>query len=119
MPIVKTLADAYQKYTAKTAPDRVGARYDVAKTIALPRYIENVNIFVVVRETIRDVLADAGVPPAKQGAYYAFGAELAKKALSHTGAALKKVADGLKAKYVALGLDPAILDKIVKIVGVS
>ena len=117
--IVKTVTDAYTKFSKKTAADRVGTRYDAAKSIALDRYLDNVNPFVVVRETVREILESAGVPPAQHGSYYAFAFQLVSKALKHTGDSLKKSATGLKAKFTTLGLDPAILDKISAVIGIS
>ena len=119
MPIVKSVQDAYLKYTAKTAPDRAGARYDAAKNVALPRYLGGVNPFTVVREIVRNVLGRFGIPPAKSGAYYAFGFEITKASLAHRDQALKKVVAGLEAKYVTLGLDPTVLKEIEKTIGVA
>jgi len=116
VPIVKTLADRVQKFSVATAPDRVGTRYGAVKDLALARYGDGASVIATVREMARNVLVTAGVPPAQQGVYFAFAMKLASKAMSHTGPALDKVIDGLKAWFVAKGADPAILDKLAKLV---
>lgn len=116
MPIVKTLSDRVQKFQAKTAPDRVGARYGAVKSIAGNRYIEGAGLITAVREKIRDILERNGVPAAVHGVYYAFGFKLASKALSHYGPELDAIAEGLKAWFTAKGCDPAILDQIAALI---
>jgi len=117
--IVKTVTDAYTKFSKKTAADRVGTRYGAVKNIAVDRYLDNVNPFVIVREIVREILESEGVPPAQHGSYYAFAFQLVSKALKHSGESLKRSATGLKAKFTTLGLDPAILSKIAAVLGLS
>ncbi len=116
MPLVKTLSDRIQKFSAKTAPDRVGARYGAVKDLAVNRYIDNMADFTAVRERARGILESEGVPAGFHGVYYAFIFKLMKAAQSHSGATLRKVVEGLKQVYTAKGADPAVLDKLVGLV---
>jgi len=116
MPLVKTLSDRVQKYVAKTPPDVTGTRYGDSKPIALRRFAEGVGTITYIRELVRNLLETKGVPSGLHGMYYAFAFKLVKANYSHTGAALDKIKEGLKAWFVAKGADPAILDEIVKLV---
>jgi len=116
MPIVKTLSDRVEKFAAKTAPDRVGTRYGAVKELASSRFVEGAGVIAAVRERVRDILESQGVPAALHGVYYAFAFKLATKALSHYGAELEKIANGLKAWFTAKGADPAVLDKIASLI---
>jgi hypothetical protein len=115
MPIVPTLSDRVTKFSAKTAPDRVGTRYEASKTIAISRYADAVSPRSAVQEAVRNILETNGVPAGFHGVYYAFAFQVLSKAFSHSGASLVKVVNGLKAKFTAFGADPAILDQITKL----
>jgi len=116
MPIVKTLTDRVQKFSAKTPADQTGTRYGAVKTLATNRYIEGAGIFYAVRERVRDILEREAVPAAIHGIYFAFAFQLTKKALSHSGAELEAIAEGLKQRFVGKGADPAVLDKIANLI---
>jgi len=116
MPLVRTLGDRVEKFRAKTAPDRVGGRYEAAKELARVRFTENVSTTREIVERARNILESLGVPVGIHGIYYAFVLRLASMAQAHSGAALQKVVDGLKAWFVAKGADPAVLDKLAKLV---
>lgn len=112
MPQVSSLSDRATKFSKKTAPDRVGARYDASKEIAVERYGEAVSVRFAVQEMVRNLLSTKGVPPGQQGVYYAFAFMVLSKRWSHTGDAFEKFVEGIKARFVAFGADPAILDSI-------
>jgi len=116
MPYVVPLGEQIQRFSAKTAPDRVGTRYEAAKSIAIARYIDNHAPFSVLVDLIKDILASKGVPSGMYGIYIAFGEQLLKKAQKHVGGTLDKAVLGLKQKFVAKGADPAILDMIANLV---
>ncbi|RLE65536.1 MAG: hypothetical protein DRJ38_03560 [Thermoprotei archaeon] len=116
MPLVKTLSDRVQKFTAKTPADVTGTRYGAVKDLAVNRYIEGAGIFYAVRERVRDILEREGVPATVHGIYYAFALQLTRYALSHYGPELEKIAEGLKLRFVGKGADPAILDKIANLI---
>jgi len=110
MPLVKTLSDRVEKFKAKTAADRVGTRYGAVKDIAVNRYLDSTADIVAVRERARNILESNGVAPGLFGVYFAFVTKAVKAAQKHSGDTLDKVIEGLKARFVAKGADPAILD---------
>jgi hypothetical protein len=112
VPLVTTLADRASKFSKKTAPDRVGARYDGSKEIAIERYGEATSVRFAVQEMVRNILESKGVPPGQHGVYYAFAFMVLSKRWSHTGEAFRKFVAGIKARFTAFGADPAILDLI-------
>jgi len=116
MPLVVPLGEQIQRFSSKTAPDRVGTRYDAMKTIAIQKYIDNHAPFAVLVDLVKKILADKGVPSGEYGIYIAFAEQLLKKAQKHAGKTLDKVVLGLKQKFVAKGCDPAILDVISNLV---
>jgi len=116
MPVVKTWLIDYAKFSAKTAPDRVGTRYEASKSIATSRYSDAVANIVTVRELARNVLSDAGVPAGQWALYLSFVQYITKFAYSFVDETLKKRIAGAKARCTAMGADPAILDKLVNIV---
>jgi len=116
MPIVKTLQDRFEKFTAKTPPDVTGSRYAASKDIAIPRYLEGSATMAAIVELVRNILTSEGVPPAQHGVYYAFAQKARKAAFSHSGKSLSMFIDGLKAEFTAKGCDPAILDKIATLI---
>jgi len=116
MPYTVPLGEQIQRFSAKTAPDRVGGRYDAAKSIAIARYIDNHAPFSVLVDLIKNILASKGVPSGMYGIYIAFGEQLLKKAQKHGGKTLDKIVLGLKHKFIAKGADPEILDLIANLV---
>jgi len=116
MPYVVPLGEQIHRFSAKTAPDRVGSRYEAAKSIAIARYIDNHAPFAAIVDLVKDILASKGVPSGMYGIYIAFAEQLLKKAQKHTGETLDKIVLGLKQKFVAKGADPEILNLIAKLV---
>jgi len=113
MPIVKGLGERVAKFTAKTAPDRVGTRYDAVKSIAIKRFTEFGSGVAEFRELVRNAIESAGVPAGKQGVYYAFALKARKAVFSHTGDTLMAYINGLIADFTTgKGADPRVLRKI-------
>ncbi len=112
----KTLQDRFEKFTAKTSPDVMGARYAASKDIALPRFLEGSSAMAAIIELSRNILETAGVPAGQQGVYFAFAQKARKAAWSHSGTTLQNFIEGLKAEFVAKGCDPAVLDKIAALI---
>jgi hypothetical protein len=115
MPLVKGLKERYEKFTAKTPPDVVGARYAASKAIAYKRELAGAGAIAEVIELARNILESKGVPAGQHGVYYAFVEKVRKAMFSHTGATLKAYVDGLKAAFAQKGADPAILDTLAKL----
>lgn len=116
MPAVKSITERYEKFKAKMAPDRVGSRYDAVKSIALERYLEGSAGIVSIREHARDLLSHLGVPAGDWPIYLSFVLYLVTKENNYSGKTLAKRILGAKANWVARGADPAILDKLVRMV---
>lgn len=115
MPKVTTLTERYEKYSAKTTPERVGARYEASKTIAIKRMREGSSKIVSIRELVRSILDTAGVPAGQWAIYLSFAQRMASMTNSYTGPTLIRRVEGMKAGWLAKGADPAILEKIVKL----
>jgi len=119
MPIYKnSLVERYTKYNVKY-PDAttMTARLTAVQTIMQTRYQAGQSPVYNAVEATRNILETHGVPAGLHGVYYAFAQELARNAMSHSGATLSKIVSGLKQKYVtAHNADPAILDAIVNVV---
>ncbi|MEM1522101.1 MAG: hypothetical protein QW407_03310 [Thermofilaceae archaeon] len=116
MPLVKTLADRYLKYTRKMVPETTGARYGASKDIAVVRLIEGAGVMAGIRELARQIIETEGVPAGQQGIYFAFVQKLRKYAFSHSGSTLANIVQGVTAEFVAKGADPAILEKLSSLV---
>ena len=117
MPLYRSGIDMYKKYEAKFNPTVIGTRFGDIKTVALERAQAGLNTVDTIRELIRPILDEKGITGGTRGTYFGFALELAKHALRVKGEAAKKIANGLKAKYVnAFGLDPDVLDTIINVV---
>jgi hypothetical protein len=109
---VKYSDDMYTKFTGKTAADRVGTRYESAKTYAINLYAAKGIAIRSVVERVRSLLATNDVPIGVFGVYIAFAEKLAVKAEAYGGVLPAAVVEGFKKEYSLKGADPAILDKI-------
>jgi Ran GTPase-activating protein (RanGAP) involved in mRNA processing and transport len=116
MPLVKSAGDMVQMFSAKTAPDRVAARYGAARDLAIQKYITYATPFRIVVEMAREKLIKLGVPSGRWGVHFAFVEVLKKIAMAYKGIVPENIINALKAEYVAKGADPAVLDELVKIV---
>jgi len=116
MPLTKGLKERYEKYTAKTAPDIVAARYAAAKDLAVKRQLAGAGPIAEIIELARNILESEGVPAAQQGIYFAFVEKVRKAAFSHSGTTLSNFVQGLKALFTQRGCDPAVLDLLSKLI---
>lgn len=116
MGVVKDMATRYEKFTAKTAPDRVGSRYGAAKPIATSRFLEGITRIKPLVDTVKSLLDRLGVPAGHYGMYISFAEYIAKRAQSYSDKTLDNRILGAKANWVARGADPTILDAIINII---
>ena len=114
--LVKYADDMIAKFTGKTAPDRVGARYDAAKPIAIPKYASNGLKYRVLIERARSTLTANDVPTGLWGVHIAFVLNLARHAEAYAGVLPASIVEGLKSEYTLKGADPRILDALAKLV---
>jgi hypothetical protein len=110
--LVKFADDMIRKFTAKTSPDRVAARYGAARELAINLYAANGIAAREAIETVRSILSARGVPSGTWGVYIAFGLKLWSVARTYTGRVPTAVVEGFKREYAAKGGDPAVLDAI-------
>jgi len=115
MPMTKGLRDRFEKFTGKTPPDVTGSRYAASKAMAVARAWEFASPVGEVVELARDVLEAEGVPAGQHAVYYAFVQKVRKAMFSHRWTTLSKIVSGLKSYFVQLGADPALLDKLSKL----
>lgn len=116
MPVVRNLAQRYEKFRAKTAPDRVGSRYDASKSIALERYLEGVTPSVSLREQARSLLDTLGVPAGHWAVYLSFIQHLSTKINKYDSATFDRFVSAVKLNWTIRGADPAVLDKLIMLV---
>jgi hypothetical protein len=116
MPITKSAGDMAQMFSSKTAPDRVAARFDASKSIAITKYINYGTPFRMLVERVREVLTDLGVPQGRWGVHIAFAEALLRIAKATKGRLPDAVVVGVKNEYIAKGADPAVLDKLATLV---
>jgi len=114
--LVKYADDMLQAFVGKTAPDRVGTRYEAVKELAIAKYsVKGLNARTII-ELVRGILSDLGVPVGKWGIHIAFGLKLWKMAQAYAGAPPPAIVEGFITEFTLKGGDPAILTKIANIV---
>ena len=107
----------YKKYEKKFNPTVIGTRFGDIKDLALERAQEGLLSVGVLNDLVRPILDAHGIAGGQRATYLAFARTLWKRSLRKSGEALKKEAVGLKARFVqSYGLDPEILDEIIKAV---
>jgi hypothetical protein len=110
--LVKFADDMIRKFIAKTAPDRVAARYGASKEMAINLYAANGLAAREAIETVRSILSARGVPSGTWGVYIAFGLKLWSLSKTYAGKVPTAVVEGFKREYATKGGDPAVLDAI-------
>ncbi|MHC1594328.1 MAG: hypothetical protein ACXQT2_03370 [Methanotrichaceae archaeon] len=117
MPIVKRLDDMRRKFETKYDGTNVTNRLTAVKDIMDARYEAATSVIYNVVETVRDILAEEGVPTGLWAKYISFAEIVASLTFSHKGLTLQKEISGVKSYFVtAYKADPAILDRIVEAV---
>jgi hypothetical protein len=110
--LVKFADDMVRKFTAKTTPERVAARYGASRETAINLYAANGIAAREAIETVRGILSARGVPSGTWGVYIAFGLKLWSTAKTYAGKVPPAVIEGFKREYTLKGGDPAVLDAI-------
>jgi len=114
--LVKYADDMLAAYVGKTAPDRVGRRYDAVKELAITKYsVKGLNARTII-EVIRGILSDLDIPVGRWGVHIAFGLKVWKVAQAYVGTPPKSVIDGFITEYTLKGGNPDALTKIASIV---
>jgi len=117
MPLYKTGMDMFKKYQKKYNPTVIGTRFADVQDLALERAQEGLLMVGTIRDLVRPILDAYGVTGGQKATYLAFALKLMRHIARSKGEASKKIAEGLKAYFViTYGLDPTILDEIIRIV---
>ena len=105
-----------RKYELAVIPDVVRSKFEALKPLMLDQEEARLSEIVNIEVAVRAVLDDNGIMGDFRVPYLNFARALYSKKGHNSGLALQKIASAEKAKFVALGLDPDILDKIIEIV---
>lgn len=117
MPIVKRVADMYEKYNLKYDGANVTTVLTAIKALMDANFQAGATPIFNVVERVRALLDSEGIPATLWGVYISFAERLQSKAFSFSGNTLAKEAAALKQEWVtAHGADPNIIDKIVNLV---
>jgi len=117
MPLYKTGADRFAKYSAKFNPTVIGTRFGDVKDVALSRAQAGLNASATVQSLIQPILDKYGIAGGQRATYLAFGLALWRHIVRGKDQAGKVFADGIKSYYsTAFGLDPNILNEIIQVV---
>ncbi len=107
----------YKKYTVKFNPTVIGTRFTDVKDLALSRAQEGMLAVASIRDLVRPILDGHGIGGGQRGTYLAFALALWKHTNKQKDDVARLTANGLKSYFVtAYGLDPDILDEIIKTV---
>ena len=105
----------FTKYQLKYSGANVTTVLTAIKSSVMePRYEAAISQVTDAREVARKILNENGVEPGKWGIHIAFAMALASAKFSFAGPTLAKVAQALKARFVGLGADPTICDKLIE-----
>lgn len=117
MTLYRTGVQRFRKWSAKYVPDTVSARFTQVKDVAFERAQEGLIAFESIQGIVRPILDKYGVTATDRAKYIGFANKIYRIALRHSGEALKKAVEGVKADYVTrLNADPVILEEIINAV---
>jgi hypothetical protein len=112
----RTFAQRVAKYSKAVIPANVAAKFTAELTDMIAGQQAQQSLIVAMEESIRSYLDGLGVVGNLRIPYLNFGRTLFKTKGSTAGIALQKKATAEKAKWVSLGFDATILEKVVALV---
>jgi len=112
----RTYDKRVRNYDLAVIADVVRSKFDARKPAMLDGQEEWQRVLTEKEVAIREVLDDNGIIANFRVMYLNFGRALIRAMGHNSGTALRKLATAEKAKFTEYGLDPTILDEIVKIV---
>ena len=118
MPLPRTPADAYEKYSVK-APDVavLTQRWTTIKEVMLKRAQVGIILFMAFNKEMDKILDEYGITGNNRIPYKNFGRKLLMDAQRYSGPALVKAVEAAKLYFVTrYGCNPEILDKIAALV---
>jgi len=108
----KTGSERYRKWFDKYDPDTVKARFTQVATIAAEKAQTQLNIFYAAEDRARKRLFELGLSTIVIPFYLDVVRECTKKVQQHSGETLDIEMAAIKAKWVARGLNPGIVDEM-------
>jgi len=105
-----------QAYELGLIPDVVQTKLNAKKNFMVEQEQAMQTALVTMEDRIAEILDNEGIIGNFRIPYLNFGRTLFRAKGHNSGVALQKIASAEKAKWVALGCDPAILDKIATVV---
>jgi len=102
-----------EKYSKVVIPANVSAKFTAYLSDMVTLQQEQQSLIVAMETAVRTILDNNGIIGNFRIAYLNFARALFRAKGSQSDVALFKYADAEKAKWVALGLDADILDKII------
>jgi len=112
----RTYETRVRKYELGVIPDNVAAKFTALKPLMLDGQEARQAELVDIETKVRGVLDDAGVLGNLRVPYLNFARALYRAKGHNSGVALQKLATAEKAKWVQLGFDATILNKIIYLV---
>ena len=116
MPGYRGYERRVQNYDAAVIPDNVRAKFDARKNLMVSGQQEAQAELTNMEQGIREILDNYGIIANFRVMYLNYGRTLFRAKGHNAGLALRKVAAAEKAKFLAYGLDPTILDEITTLV---
>jgi len=100
----------YDKWSSKFDPDTIRSRFMQVSAIAKSQAEEQFARLVDFETAIKNKLNDQGVPVIQMPFYLNVGREAYRAGTKHSGKTLQAELDAIKAKWVARGLNPDLID---------
>jgi len=112
----REFTERVENYDLAVNPEIVKMKFEARKTKMVQQMQKAQAMIVEMEKAVRNILDDEGILGVLRVPYLNFARALFRAKGHQSGLALKKIATAWKAKAVAEGLDPVILDKIIKAV---
>jgi len=104
-----------KKWSSKFDPDTVRNRFAQVKDIANDQAQEQFARLVDFEQAVKHRLNELGVPVIQMPFYLNVARQIYRAMTRHTGKTLETEVKVIKATWTARGLDPAIIDEIIKL----
>jgi len=112
----RTYDKRVRNFDLSVIPDNVRAKFEARKASMLDGQEEAQSIIVAVETCVREVCDERGVLGVFRVPYLNFARSLIRAKGHNSGLALVNLKNAEKAKFVALGMDPDILDEVARCV---
>ena len=112
----RDFSERVTNYDLSVNPEIVKMKFEAKKAQMVQQMQKAHAQLTEMEKTVRSILDDEGISGVMRVPYLNFARALFRAKGHQGGLALRKTATAWKAKAVAEGLDPAILDKIIKAV---